>query len=335
MNVKEWVKQEQGKHFCACGCGGEIEIKEHHRNRGVPKFIHNHYTKVYQYNKIECPYSKEELYNLYWIENKTMTEIAKMCNVSRPYISKCLREYKIKIKTMSFAQKGKKSGKEKIKCFVSKEELYNLYWIENKTINEISIKFNVSNHSIYNWLNDFKIKIKDIKTAKGGCLCPITKEELYNLHKIKKMSCVKIGKLFNVSPYIVTTWLKEYNILIMKLNEYIGVLSSNWQGGISFEPYCQKFNNQLKKTIRNNYYRKCALCGKPETNRKHSVHHIDYDKSQGCNGQDILMVPLCTSCHGKTSGKAHRQYYEDLLTKIELTRIMIVEYESKIDYRSI
>lgn len=47
MNVKEWISQEQGKHFCSCGCGKLIIIKRHHHNKGIPKFIngHNSYNK--------------------------------------------------------------------------------------------------------------------------------------------------------------------------------------------------------------------------------------------------------------------------------------------------
>lgn len=52
ITVKEWVKQEQGKHFCQCGCGQEIIIKDRHKqtNRGIPKFIsgHNAYTEDFK-----------------------------------------------------------------------------------------------------------------------------------------------------------------------------------------------------------------------------------------------------------------------------------------------
>lgn len=44
MNVKEWCAQEQGKHFCHCGCGGVIKIIPlHHKPcRGIPCFIKGH-----------------------------------------------------------------------------------------------------------------------------------------------------------------------------------------------------------------------------------------------------------------------------------------------------
>lgn len=80
-----------------------------------------------------------------------------------------------------------------------------------------------------------------------------------------------------------------------------GENSHLWKGGISFKPYCPKFSNALKEAIREQYGRRCVICGAIETNKKHSVHHIDYNKMQGCNNQRWLLIPLCQSCHAKTS----------------------------------
>jgi len=88
-----------------------------------------------------------------------------------------------------------------------------------------------------------------------------------------------------------------------------GEKSPNWKGGISFEPYCSKFNKPLKEKIRDKFERKCFLCNKPESTEKTclSVHHIDYDKDQGCNGKTFELVPLCRSCHSKTNGEREEQ----------------------------
>ena len=34
-----------------------------------------------------------------------------------------------------------------------------------------------------------------------------------------------------------------------------------------------------------------------------SVHHIDEDKEQGCNGKEWKLVPLCMKCHSKAHKK--------------------------------
>jgi len=69
----------------------------------------------------------------------------------------------------------------------------------------------------------------------------------------------------------------------------------NWKGGISFEPYCSKFNTQLKEYIRDRDNRTCQCCGKSEENdgRKLDVHHIHYDK-ENC---DPDLTALCISCN--------------------------------------
>ncbi|OGW68654.1 MAG: hypothetical protein A2036_02305 [Omnitrophica bacterium GWA2_50_21] len=41
--LEEWVKEQQGKHFCTCGCGNPIQIKPQHRAKGIPKFTLAHH----------------------------------------------------------------------------------------------------------------------------------------------------------------------------------------------------------------------------------------------------------------------------------------------------
>ena len=70
----------------------------------------------------------------------------------------------------------------------------------------------------------------------------------------------------------------------------------NWKGGISFEPYCHKFNNALKQKIRDKYNNCDFISGLPDYicnhQRKLDVHHVDYDKMQGCNGHEWHLIPL-------------------------------------------
>lgn len=85
-----------------------------------------------------------------------------------------------------------------------------------------------------------------------------------------------------------------------------------WKGGISFLPYCSKFNKTFKESIREKFNRTCFLCGttEKELNKKLSVHHVAYQK--GCLCDDDLpnceFVPLCTKCHSKTNH--NRPYWE-------------------------
>lgn len=37
-----FVEENQGRHFCGCGCGGVIPIRTQHFNVGIPRFLHGH-----------------------------------------------------------------------------------------------------------------------------------------------------------------------------------------------------------------------------------------------------------------------------------------------------
>lgn len=110
----------------------------------------------------------------------------------------------------------------------------------------------------------------------------------------------------------------------------VGEAHPNWEGGISFEPYCHKFNEALKEQVRNAFNRSCLMCDITESELirnmqaaekrpcKLHVHHIGAEKQQGCNGIAFHLVPLCPSCHLK------------LHWKPELEKMLIKKYEQKI-----
>ena len=91
-----------------------------------------------------------------------------------------------------------------------------------------------------------------------------------------------------------------------KLRAYMidskGEKNPSWRGGVSFEPYCHKFNYQKKEEIRDKYDRTCFICGAEEDGQKLCVHHTSYNKMDGCETQNWNLVPLCRSCYAKTNG---------------------------------
>ncbi len=97
-----------------------------------------------------------------------------------------------------------------------------------------------------------------------------------------------------------------------------GEKCGTWLGGISFLPYCHKFNRQLKEVIRSRDNRTCQLCGETENGRKLHVHHVHYDK-KNCEPD---LVSLCHRCHSKVNH--NRDYYEELfMKKLEERGLMI------------
>ena len=58
--------------------------------------------------------------------------------------------------------------------------------------------------------------------------------------------------------------------------------------------YDWRFNNRLKKIVRNKYGNVCQMCGKKKSVRELCVHHIDMNKT---NSDVNNLIPLCGSCH--------------------------------------
>ena len=103
------------------------------------------------------------------------------------------------------------------------------------------------------------------------------------------------------------------NMSLAQKGKRMGKESSNWQGGISFEPYDKNFNRKFKAAIRKRDNQICMLCGthREKLNRALTVHHIDYNK--------LLSVPqncisLCGSCHGKTN--FGREYWMNMFQSV-------------------
>lgn len=81
-----------------------------------------------------------------------------------------------------------------------------------------------------------------------------------------------------------------------------------WKGGKSFEPYCPAFNHSKKEEVRERFNRTCFVCGEQENGRKLHVHHVDYNKLQGCKGKQWALLPLCLRCHTRTTNSRHHYF---------------------------
>jgi len=75
--------------------------------------------------------------------------------------------------------------------------------------------------------------------------------------------------------------------------------------GFSKPDYCNKFNEALREKIRDKYDNCDFMSGIParicNPSRKLDVHHIDYSKQQGCDGNSFRLVPLSQSNHCRTN----------------------------------
>ena len=96
----------------------------------------------------------------------------------------------------------------------------------------------------------------------------------------------------------------------------MGNKNHNWAGGISFEPYCPKFNKDLRKRIRAFFEYRCVTCGKTEEENiiKLSCHHVSYNKNACCDSKPVHFASLCVSCHSKTNHDRIR--WENMINRI-------------------
>jgi hypothetical protein len=162
-----------------------------------------------------------------------------------------------------------------------------------------------------------------LKTKK---FCSHECSEIYhsgeNHHKyIKwiKCNCKICGKEYEVIPYLSDKIKTCRDPLCYKKwmsISFTGENSNMWKGGISFEPYCPKFNDTFKERVRAFFEYKCVECGIKQTESKLSVHHVHYDKMSCCDPNvPRMFVPLCRSCHTKTNHNRNdwREHFEQLI----------------------
>jgi len=230
--------------------------------------------------------TKEELYDLYWNKKLDVLKIAKKLGLGQTTIWRWMERYGIKGRTNS---ESKLKGKYK----PTKEELYDLYLNKGLSTVKIGEKYSVSNVSVLRWLKEYKIKIREGALRNFG-LRLLNKEKLYDLYVKQKLTCIKIGKIYNVDDESVRRSLIHFNI---KRRDNIGENNPFWQGGIADLPYPYKFR-KIKKLIKERDNYTCQECGKQFKGKNQlDVHHIDYNKK---NSKPENLITLCKSCHGKT-----------------------------------
>jgi hypothetical protein len=50
-----WVAEQQGQHFCGCGCGEPIQLRPVHFNHGIPAYLHGHTSRIANPNPKQEP----------------------------------------------------------------------------------------------------------------------------------------------------------------------------------------------------------------------------------------------------------------------------------------
>jgi hypothetical protein len=127
--------------------------------------------------------------------------------------------------------------------------------------------------------------------------------------KSRECFCVDCRKKLNITAYY------NNNKRCYKCNgkNRMGINSTNWNNGSSFEPYSFEFNVKLKESIRKRDDHKCQNCGMTE--EEHLIvigyvliiHHIDYNKD---NCKENNLITVCQSCNARAN--FNRYYWQNL-----------------------
>jgi len=243
--------------------------------------------------------SRDTLERMYLEERMSICKISEKIGVVPRTIINWLSLYEIPVRTVSEA---------KLKGIVkpSKEELKIMYLEDGLNACEISVKLGVADVSIGNWLREYGIQVRTNSESQLKEAVKPTIEELKIMYLEEWLSSYKISEIIGVSNVTVCNWLNECGIAVRTNSDYSGENSNGWKGGLSFLPYCQKFNRVLKEKIRNRDNHTCQNCGVRENGTNLSIHHIHYDK-ENCYPD---LIAVCRSCNAKAN--SNRDEWEAL-----------------------
>jgi len=150
-----------------------------------------------------------------------------------------------------------------------------------------------------------EIKQKISKTLKGRKQKPCSEATKWKLSNALKGRKVRSGWHHSeTSKQKISKSSKGKKCPWVNPPHFRGTEHYNWQGGKSFEPYGVDWTESLRRTIRERDHYRCQLCGEPQGDRAHSIHHIDYCKT---NNNPNNLITLCNNCHVKTN--FNRKYW--------------------------
>lgn len=157
--------------------------------------------------------------------------------------------------------------------------------------------------------------IEKIRQAQLG-----EKNSFYGKHHSSKTKAILRQSSLDLGlkpPYIDnpgTRFSGHHHTKESKLKTSLKVRKENhplWQGGISYEPYSADFDWQLKQSIKERDNYTCQECSLTEAEsiangtQALDVHHINYDKQDGSQGN---LITLCKHCNGVAN--FDRSYWE-------------------------
>ena len=197
-----------------------------------------------------------------------------------------------------------------------------------KMVQRLNLKCDLSLPHVW---NEELISMLKKLTKEGYTLTQIS-EKMGLTYLAVRWKCHLLGIKSNRAPEVIQAFLDRNKTYVGENNPFFGKKHSEesrkqmsctrrgiteFDRFISYDPYCIKFNFDLRERVREFYGRECVMCGKDEIENKQrlDVHHVNYDKMACCNDTKPLFVPLCKSCHTTITNKGINKY-EDHFTKL-------------------
>ncbi|MBU1203691.1 MAG: hypothetical protein KKG60_01335 [Nanoarchaeota archaeon] len=158
--------------------------------------------------------TKDQLYQWYRLEGKSLKEIGDMFGISQTAVRKRLIKKKIPIKTWLESRLPPNSKEP------TRDQLYHWYRLEGKSLKEIGDMFGISGSAVKKILDDKKIPTKTLSESR---LPPDfkepTRDQLYQWYRVEGKSTRGIGDMFGISRGTVKKMLDDKKIPIKTKSE--------------------------------------------------------------------------------------------------------------------
>lgn len=223
------------------------------------------------------PYQQYDfLYKQHIVLGKSMSEIARECNVSSDTIRENLKRCGIE----------PQSHQHRTKYTEADEDLMiRLYCDDRMSAYRIAMMFNTDHNTIIRHLNHRGIETRDMQRAQFVANNKDIPDEfedaelLRRLHWDDGMSCKEIGQMLGVDAGAVRRQMKRLGVPTKnnaqsKIGQMVGDKHPNWRGGITPLSLLLReyFHTNIAPVIAKRDEYTCQLCGKTHTVLH--VHHI-------------------------------------------------------------
>ena len=243
----------------------------------------------------------DEIKDLYVNKGKSMEDIAKIVGVGHTTIFRRLNNLGIEIR--------------KRRLNLDENKIKELYLNKKNSAKEIGKVFGVSDITILNRLKQIGVRIRNNSESHT---IKLNIKKIKDLYFNKRKSTTEIGKLMNVSEWVIKNRLHKEK-LKLRTNGQKGEKHHNFNNWASREPYGVEFSPELKEQVRKRDNFTCQECGKTEEQlrKKLFTHHIDYNKK---NNIPLNFISLCNKCHTKTNynRKHWERYFKNIMALREI-----------------